>query len=250
VKEDDKKKTAFTTKFGLYEFNVMPFGLCNAPATFQRLMDKVLAPYIEKFLVVYLDNITIYSKTFDDHVTHLNTVFKTLREAKLKLNKEKCHFFLPSIKFLGHEITRNGILPDEDKIIKVKNFPTPHNLRTLRGFLGLASYYRKFINQFSNITKPLNKLLQKDVPFNWDEDQQTAFEKLKKYLISAPILQYPNFKKPFILHTDASTSGLGAVLAQKNEENKREYAIAYASRSLNKAEQNYSATDLECLAVV
>ena len=148
----------------------MPFGLYNAPATFQRLMDKVLSNYIEKFLVVYLDDVTIYSKTFDEHVTHLKTVFKTLRKAKLKLNRDKCHFFLPSIKFLEHEITRNGILPDEDKIDKVKNFPIPHNLRTLRGFIGLASYYRKFINKFSDIAKPLNKLLQKDEPFLWSSE--------------------------------------------------------------------------------
>ena len=250
MKEDDKKKTAFITKHGLYEFNVMPFGLCNAPATFQRLMDKVLSNYIGKFLVVYLDDVTIYSNTFDEHVMHLKTVFKTLRKAKLKLNRDKCHFFLPSIKFLGHEITRSGILPDEDKIDKVKNFPIPHNLRTLRGFIGLASYYRKFINKFSDIAKPLNKLLQKDEPFLWSSEQQQAFDRLKQYLTTAPILQYPDFSKPFYLHTDASGYGLGAVLAQKDDENKREFAIAYASRSLTNAEQNYHTTDQECLAVV
>ena len=250
VKEEDKRKTAFVTKHGLYEFNVMPFGLCNAPATFQRLMDKVLSRFIGKFLVVYLDDVTIYSQTFDEHMTHLKTVFKTLRKAQLKLNRDKCHFFLHSIKFLGHEITRQGILPDEEKIDKVKNFPTPHNLRTLRGFIGLASYYRKFINKFSDIAKPLNKLLQKDEPFVWSKEQRKAFELLKHHLITAPILQHPKYDKPFYLHTDASSFGLGAVLAQKDEENKREFAIAYASRSLNTAEKNYSATDLECLAVI
>jgi hypothetical protein len=250
VKEEDRPKTAFITKFGLFEFNVMPFGLCNAPATFQRLMNQVMSRYIGKFIVVYLDDITIYSKTFDDHIKHLKTIFETLRQAKLKLNKDKCHFFLPSIKFLGHVITRNGILPDEDKLIKVKNFPIPNNLRTLRGFLGLASYYRKFIQKFSDIAKPLNQLLQKGEKFNWTQLQQKAFEKLKHYLITAPILQHPDFDKPFYLHTDASGIGLGAVLAQKDDDNKREYAIAYASRSLTKAEKNYSATELECLAVV
>lgn len=249
LKEKDKKKSAFITKFGLYEFNVMPFGLCNAPATFQRLMDKVMSRFIGKFVVVYLDDLTIYSKTFDDHVKHLQTIFNILRDAKLKLNKTKCSFFLPSIKFLGHEITREGILPDEEKIIKVKNFPTPHNLRTLRGFLGLASYYRKFIDQFSAVAKPLNKLLQKNVPYVWDKEQQQAFEQLKEYLITAPILQHPKFDQPFYLHTDASGSGLGAVLAQKDKDN-REYAIAYASRSLTKAEVNYNTTELECLAIV
>jgi hypothetical protein len=249
VKEEDKKKTAFITKFGLYEFNVMPFGLCNAPATFQRLMDTVLKEYLGQFVLVYLDDLTVYSKTFEEHVEHLAIIFQTLRKAKLKLNKEKCYFFQSNIKFLGHEITREGIQPDEDKLIKVKDFPKPHNLRTLRGFLGLASYYRKFIKDFSKQVQPLYKLLRKDEPFKWKDEQQNTFEWLKTQLITAPILQYPNFNKPFYLHTDASGTGLGAVLAQKDDE-KREYAIAYASRSLSRAERNYSTTEQECLAVI
>jgi RNase H-like domain found in reverse transcriptase/Reverse transcriptase (RNA-dependent DNA polymerase) len=212
-------------------------------------MDKVLAEHLGKFVLVYLDDLTIYSKTFEDHVTHLSLIFQTLRKAQLKLNKDKCHFFLPSIKFLGHEISRQGIQPDEDKLIKVKEFPRPINLRTLRRFLGLASYYRKFIKDFSKRAKPLNQLLQKDEPFDWKAEQQQAFEWLKHQLITAPILRYPNFKKTFYLHTDASGTGLGAVLAQKDEDNK-EYAVAYASRSLNKAERNYSTTEQECLAVI
>jgi hypothetical protein len=249
VKEEDRKKTAFITKFGLYEFNVMPFGLYNVPATFQKLMDKVITKYLEKFVLVYLDDLTIYSKTFDDHVKHLSIIFQTLREAQLKLNKEKCHFFLPTLKFLGHEVSRDGIRPDEDKLIKVKNFPRPVNLRSLRGFLGLASYYQKFIKDFSKKAQPLNQLLQKDKPFEWKAKQQKAFEWLKYQLITMPILQYPDFKKPFYLHMDASRTGLGAVLAQKDEDNK-EYAVAYASRSLNRAERNYSTTEQECLAVI
>ena len=249
VKEEDKKKTAFITKYGLYEFNVMPFGLCNAPATFQRLIDKLMKKYLGKFVLAYLDDLTIYSKTFDEHVKHLAIVFQVLREAQLKLNKEKCHFFLHSITFLGHEISWQGIQPDEEKLIKVKNFPQPTNLRTLRGFLGLASYYRKFVKNFSKRAKPLTKLLQKDIPFIWENDQQKAFEWLKTQLITAPILQHPDFNKPFYLHTDASGTGLGAVLAQKDDNN-NEYAIAYASRMLNRAEQNYSTTEQECLAVI
>jgi hypothetical protein len=176
VKEEDRKKTTFITKFGLYEFNVMPFGLCNTPATFQRLMDKVMAKYLRKFVLIYLDNLTIYSKTFDDHVNHLSIIFQTLCEIQLKLNKEKCHFFLPTLKFLGHEVSRDGIKPDKDKLIKVKNFLRPVNLRSLRGFLGLASYYRKFIKDFSKKAQPLNQLLQKDEPFEWKAEQQKVFE--------------------------------------------------------------------------
>jgi RNase H-like domain found in reverse transcriptase len=152
------------------------------------------------------------------------------------------------VKLLGHVINREGIQPDDDKIVKVKDFPKPTTIRQLRGFLGLASYYRKFIKNFSSIARPLNSLLEKDTPFEWMDDHQQAFETLKRHLIMAPILRYPNFSQPFYLHTDASGTGIGAVLAQK--ENKKEYAVAYASRSLNKAERNYSTTELECLAVI
>ena len=227
----------------------MPFGLTNAPATFQRLMDRILRPFINNFVVVYLDDITIYSKTFEQHLEHVQSVFQTLREANLKLNLEKCYFFLNNIKFLGHEIGKDGIKIDQRLTNKVKNFPTPTTLRQLRGFLGLASYYRRFIQGFSKIAKPLNQLLKKNEPFNWTTVHEEAFMSLKQHLITSPVLQYPKFDQPFYVHTDASGSGLGAVLSQLTED-KREYVIAYASRSLNKAEQNYSATELECLAVV
>ena len=249
MNDEDKKKTAFTTKFGLYEFNVMPFGLCNAPATFQRLMDKLLASYRGKFVEVYLDDITIFSTTFELHCQHVEIILDALRQANLMLNAEKCFFFLPEVKLLGHVINREGIQPDEDKIIKVRDYPVPTTIRQLRGFLGLASYYRKFIKGFSTIAKPLNKLLEKEALYLWTEEQQKSFETLKKHLISAPILRYPDFEKPFYLHTDASGTGIGAVLAQKDDDNK-EYAVAYASRSLNKAERNYATTEQECLAVV
>ena len=198
MNDEDKKKTAFITKYGLYEFNVMPFGLCNAPATFQRLMDELLGPYKGNFVEVYLDDITIFSKTFQEHCNHVNIILDVLRQANLKLNMEKCHFFLASVKLLGHEINREGIMPDDDKIIKVRDFPKPTNIRQLRGFLGLASYYRKFIANFSTIAKPLNQLLEKDALFEWTEIQERSFQMLKRYLISAPILRYPDFR-PTIL---------------------------------------------------
>jgi Reverse transcriptase (RNA-dependent DNA polymerase) len=141
MSDEDKKKTAFITKYGLYEFNVMPFGLCNAPATFQRLMDQILGPYKGKFVEVYLDDITIFSSNFEQHCEHVKIVLDTLRQANLMLNSEKCHFFLSNVKLLGHVINREGIQPDNDKLIKVRDYPQPKTIRQLRGFLGLVLYY-------------------------------------------------------------------------------------------------------------
>lgn len=245
----DKEKTAFITDFGLYEFNVMPFGLRNAPGTFQRLMNYVLQEFLGKFVAVYLDDIIIYSKTFEQHLDNITQVFQALRNANLKIKLKKCYFCLPSIAFLGHIVGRDGIRVDPSKIEKIRNFPAPTSVTEIRSVLGLFSYYRKFIKDFSKIAKPISKLLQKETPFQWTEKQQKAFEHLKERLISAPILRYPDFEQPFILYTDASGTGLGAVLSQKDKEGK-EYVVAYASRSLNKHEQNYAVTDLECLAIV
>lgn len=249
MEPSDREKTAFITQFGTYQFTVMPFGLCNAPATFQRLMDEVLHDELWKIVVVYLDDLNIFSKTFDDHLKHLRIVFDRLKKAGLKLNPEKCRFTSSELAFLGHVISKDGIRTDPDKIEKVKNFPEPKNLTQLRGFLGLASYYRRFIKDFSKIANPLNKLLKKSVPYAWKKEQQQAFDYLKECLISSPILTYPNWDRPFTLFTDASTFALGAVLTQKDEGD-NEHVIAYASRSLQPAEKNYSATELECLAVV
>lgn len=245
----DREKTAFITQFGTFQFTVMPFGLCNAPATFQRLMDEVLHDELWKFVVVYLDDLNIYSRTFDEHLQHLRKIFDRLRDAGLKLNPEKCKFASTELAFLGHVISKDGIRTDPGKISKVKDFPRPTNLTQLRGFLGLASYYRRFIKDFSKIANPLNKLLKKNVPFNWTNAQQQAFEYLKNCLISSPILTYPQWNRPFILFTDASTFALGAVLSQKDEDG-NERVVAYASRSLLPAEKNYTATELECLAAV
>lgn len=249
MSEEDKEKTAFITHKGLYEFNVMPFGLCNAPGTFQRLMNYVLQDFLGKFVAVYIDDIIIYSKTFEQHVDHIRLVFDALRKATLKIKLKKGYFCFPNIAFLGHIVGRNGISPDPSKVEKIMNFPIPSNLKELRGALGLFSYYRKFVKDFSKIAKPLLMLLKKDAPFLWTEKQQKAFDYLKQRLMEAPILQYPDFEKPFVLYTDASGTGLGAVLSQIDDE-KRERVIAYASRSLNKAESNYGITDQECLAVV
>src|SRR6266536_1664007 len=250
MEEDDVEKTAFITPFGLYEWMVMPFGLSYAPGTFQRLMNRILQEYLGKFVVVYLDDVIIYSKgSLEDHLDHIRQVFETLRRVNLKIKLKKCYFCLPNIHFLGHIVGRNGIRPDPDKIEKVKNFPVPNNLTELRAALGLFSYYRKFIKDFSRIAKPITSLLKKDIPFKWTQKHQTAFNNLKERLTLAPILSYPDFELPFILYTDASGTGLGAVLSQKQKDGK-EHVISYASRSLNVYEQNYSVTDQECLAIV
>lgn len=249
VAKADREKTAFITHQGLYEFNVMPFGLKNAPGTFQRLMNYVLQEHIGKYVAVYLDDIIIYSKTFEQHVDHIKTIFDALRKAILKIKLKKCYFCFPNINFLGHIVGRHGISVDSSKVEKIKNFPKPTNVKDVRAALGLFSYYRKFVKDFSKIAAPISTLLKKETPFKWTEKQQKAFDFLKECLMKAPILQYPDFEKPFILFTDASGTGLGAVLSQKDDEN-RERVIAYASRSLNKAERNYGITDQECLAVI
>ena len=245
----DREKTAFITRYGIYEFNVMPFGLCNAPATFQRLMDHVYDGIAWKFVVVYLDDTIIFSRTFNEHLDHLKRVFSRIRRAGLKLNLEKCNFWMRSLPFLGHIISPQGIAPDPQKIDAVEKIQPPKNVTQLRSFLGLVGYYRQFIQNFSSIAKPLNWLLQKDVVYEWKTAQQEAFETLKKRLTIAPILAYPNFKKTFILATDASYFGYGATLSQVDS-NGKEHPIAYASKSLRKEELNYGATELECAAVV
>jgi hypothetical protein len=249
MEEKDREKTTFITRFGTFEFTVMPFGLCNAPATFQRLMDTVLRDILWQNVVVYVDDINIGSKTFDEHLLHLEQVFLRLRQSGLKLSPEKCFFFEKKLPVLGYVIGREGIQTDPEKVAAIKGFPIPKDLTQLRGFIALASYYRKFIKGFSTIVEPLNRLLKKNVSYRWTTDQQKAFENLKDCLTSPPILAYPDLDKPYILYTDASTYALGAILSQKGDD-KKERVIAYASRTLNKHEQNYSITELECLAVI
>ena len=247
--EQDKEKTAFTCHLGLYEFNVMPFGLKNAPATFQRLMNHVLREYLYEFAVVYIDDILIYSKTFEEHIEHLEKIFEKLKEAKLMIKLKKCKFCEPNIEFLGHIVGRDGLKPDPGKVKKIKEMKAPKDVSSLRSVLGLFSYYRKFVENFSRIAKPMNELLKKDNEFKWGEKQQEAFEILKQKLMEEPILGYPDYEKPFVLFTDASGTGLGAILSQKDEEGK-EIVIAYASKSLTPAERNYVITEQECLAIV
>jgi hypothetical protein len=247
---DDVEKTAFRTEFGLWEFLVMPFGLSYTPGTFQRLMNRVLQDFLGDFVAVYLDDVIIYTKgTFENHLDHLQQVFNKIREANLKIKLKKCFFCSLNIGFLGHVVGRDGIRPDPAKIEKVQNFPIPTNISQLRSALGLFSYYRKFVKDFSKIARPLFELLKKEQFFQWNERRQNAFDRIKLALITAPILVYPEFDKLFIIYTDALKIGLGAVLSQQTADGK-EHVVAYASRSLTPAEKNYSVTEQECLAVV
>ena len=243
-----REKTAFITKFGTFEFKVMPFGLCNAPATFQRTMDKVLKDLKDKFVMVYLDDVIIYSKTFNEHLQHIEQVFERIQSANLRLKAEKCKFAANELQFLGHVVGSEGVKPDPEKVDKIVNYPVPKNIRELRGVLGLFSYYRRFIKDFSQRADPLYELLKKESNYEWTEKQQKAFEELKQKITTAPVVKYPDFEQPFFLYTDASITGVGAVLAQKDGKN--EHVIAYASRTLTPAERNYGITELECLAIV
>ncbi|XP_029967090.1 LOW QUALITY PROTEIN: uncharacterized protein LOC115402705 [Salarias fasciatus] len=264
VDSKDREKTAFTTPLGLYEFQRMPFGLCNAPATFQRLMQQCLSGQITerpnyRVLLVYLDDIIVYSPDFDTHLQNLEEVFERLWRHGLKLRPDKCKLLQREVKFLGHVVNQAGVMPDPDKITAVTEWPIPTSVREVRAFLGLAGYYRRFVKGFAKIARPLNNLLT-GIPKNdkrsctksidWTPECQTAFDQLKEVLTQAPVLAYADYTKPFSLYTDASYSGLGAVLAQT--QNGKERVIAYASRSLHPAERNdsnYSSFKLELLAL-
>ena len=249
--EDARQKSAFTTHRGLFEFLRMPFGLCNAPATFQRLMQVVLVGLDGTHCFVYLDDILIASQTFEEHLKKLCEVFERLRKAGLRLKPKKCLLLREEVLYLGHVVSAAGIKPDPAKIEKVLSYPVPTDVTKVRQFLGLASYYRRFISGFARISHSLHALTRKDVAFVWSDDCNTAFNLLKECLVRAPVLSYPQFGEgeEFVLETDASGVGLGAVLAQKQEDDQL-HPIAYASRSLDQHERNYGITELETLALV
>lgn len=246
-----RDKSAFVTHRGLHEFVRMPFGLCNAPATFQRLMQVVLAGIEWKFCFVYIDDILVCSETFDEHLEHLGIVLERLRRANLTLKPKKCQFLQKVVSYLGHIISQDGVSPDSEKIAKVRDFPVPADTTSVRQFLGLASYYRRFVPAFASIASPLHQLLKKDANFEWSAECQSSFLKLRDLLTTAPILAYPRFGagEEFVLETDASLEGLGAVLGQVQEDG-HVHPIAYASRSLQLHEKNYCITELETLGLV
>ncbi|GJT73021.1 putative reverse transcriptase domain-containing protein [Tanacetum coccineum] len=244
VREQDIPKTAFRTRYGHYEFQVMPFGLTNAPAVFMDLMNRVCKPYLDKFVIVFIDDILIYSKDKKEHEEHLKAILELLKKEKLYAKFSKCEFWIPKVQFLGHVIDSRGIHVDPAKIESIKDWASPKTPTEIRQFLGLAGYYRRFIEGFSKIAKSMTKLTQKGVKFDWGEKEENAFQLIKQKLCSAPILALPEGSEDFVVYCDASHKGLGAVLMQ------REKVIAYASRQLKIHEKNYTTHDLELGSVV
>eukprot|EP00731_Ephydatia_muelleri_P019301 Em0012g126a len=249
VADEDKEKTAFSTPEGLYQFEVMPFGLCNAPATFQRLMDKVLSGLKWYSCLVYIDDIVVVGDSFENHLYNLVGVLKRLREAGLKVKPSKCSLCQREVQYLGHVVSTEGISTDPTKVEAICNWPTPTCKQEIQRFLGLANYHWRFIKNFSSIAKPLQHLTEKNNMFHWNELCQSAFDELRRCLVSSPVLAYPDYSKCFVLDTDASDVGIGAVLSQPSEDGS-ERVIAYASRSLSRQEQRYCVTRRELLAVV
>uniref|UniRef100_A0A3P8UAF7 Gypsy retrotransposon integrase-like protein 1 n=1 Tax=Amphiprion percula TaxID=161767 RepID=A0A3P8UAF7_AMPPE len=268
MNESDKEKTAFVTPIGFWEFNRMPQGVTNAPSTFQRLMEKSMGDLHLKEVLVYLDDLIIFSDSLEEHERRLLRVLNRLKEYGLKLSPEKCKFFQTSVKYLGHIVSERGVETDPDKILTLKSWPVPRNLKELKSFLGFAGYYRRFIKGYSAIAKPLNELTRgyaptsksrklsnpamfhdTKMPFGerWSTDCQIAFETLIKKLTSSPVLGFADPKLQYILHTDASTTGLGAALYQEQEGQLR--VIAYASRGLSASKSRYPAHKLEFLAL-
>ncbi|KAI3802065.1 hypothetical protein L1987_30189 [Smallanthus sonchifolius] len=244
VQEEDVPKTAFRTRYGHYEFMVMPFGLTNAPVVFMDLMNRVCKPYLDKFVIVFIDDILIYSKTKSDHEQHLKLVLDLLRKEQLYAKFSKCEFWLKEVQFLGHIVNEKGIHVDPAKIEAVKNWSTPKTPTEVRSFLGLAGYYRRFISDFSKIAVPLTALTHKGKHYEWGPKQEEAFQLLKQKLCNAHILTLPDGNDDLVVYCDASNQGLGCVLMQRGK------AIAYASRQLKIHEKNYTTHDLELGAVV
>ncbi|WVZ71519.1 hypothetical protein U9M48_020095 [Paspalum notatum var. saurae] len=244
IRPSDIPKTAFISCYGLYEYTVMSFGLTNAPAFFMYMMNCVFMEYLDKFVVIFIDDILIYSKTEEEHKEHLRLVLQKLREHKLYAKFSKCDFWIEEVKFLGHVISNGGIAVDQNKVSEVQNWKIPEDVKGIRSFLGLAGYYRRFIEGFSKIAKPMTALLEKNIKFQWTSACQKAFEELKKRLTTAPVLTFPDMHKPFSVYCDASRLGLGCVLMQEGK------VIAYASRQLRDHEKNYPTHDLELAAVV
>ncbi|CAH1247195.1 RTL1 [Branchiostoma lanceolatum] len=248
--EADREKTAFTCPYGLFEFNRTPFGLSGSPGTMQRLMQRCLGDQNLEILLIYLDDIIVFSKDVDEHLARLDVVLSRLGQYGLKLRPDKCHLFRTSVKYLGHIVSEEGVSTDPDKTVALRDWPVPTTVRQVRQFLGFASYYRRFVESFGKIAGPLHELVRKDQPFVWTPACQSAFDTLREKLTTAPLLAYPDYSQPFLLYTDASNQGLGAVLAQKQDGVER--VIAYASRGLRPAERNwdnYSSFKLELLAL-
>lgn len=245
---DSRAKTAFTIGRGLWQFKVMPFGLCNSPATFERLMERVLGPTPRSACVVYLDDLLVHAATFAEALSNLRLVLERIQAANLRLSPKKCHLLQQEVRFLGHVVGPAGVSTDPEKVIAVRDWPTPTSTKEVRSFLGLASYYRRFVHAFADKARPLHQITEKGRRFQWTEACEGSFQALRKALTQTPVLALPDMQRPFILDTDASNEGLGAVLSQPSEGGER--VVAYYSRALSREERNYCVTRRELLAVV
>src|SRR3954471_24644098 len=244
IRNEDIPKTAFTTRYGLYEYTVMSFGLTNAPATFSRLMNSIFMEYQDKFVVVYLDDILIYSKNEEEHAEHLRLVLMKLREHRLYAKFSKCEFWLPEVTYLGHVISAKAFAVNPERVQAVLDWTPPESVKQVRSFLGLESYCRHFVENFSKVAKPLTELLQKDKKFQWTPKREERFQELKRRLTSAPVLAPPDTKWDFEIYCDSSRQGLGCIIMQDR------HVVAYASRQLRPHEENYRTHDLELAVVV
>ena len=248
MREDDWQKTAFTTHIGLYEFTRTPMGVSNAPATFQRIMESVLNGLDLSIAVIYIDDIVVPGKTFDEAAVNLATVLERLEKANLRVKTKKCHLFQKSIQFLGHVVSGDGIRPTQAKMVEVRRWPTPQNVGQVRAFLGLAGYYRRMIPKFAEIADPLHLMLKKDAKFHWSLQCEQAFQTLKARLMEEPVMAYPKADGPYILDTDASNVAAGAVLSQVQDGVER--VIAYWSKAWSPSQRKYSTVRREMLAAV
>nr|CAE03840.1 OSJNBb0013J13.17 [Oryza sativa Japonica Group] len=244
IRSEDIPKTAFSTRYGLYEFTVMSFGLTNAPAFFMNLMNQIFLEYLDQFVVVFIDDILIYSKNEEEHTEHLRLIMEKLRDHQLFAKFSKCEFWLDRVAFLGHVISSNGVEVDPSKVEAVLAWNPPKNVSEIRSFLGLAGYYRRFIEGFSKLARPMTELLKKEKKFQWSAACEDSFQEMKKRLTTAPVLTLPDIRKDFEIFCDASRQGLGCVLMQERK------VVAYASRQLRPHEVNYPTHDLELAAVV
>ena len=248
IAPEDTHKTAFRTRYGHFEFLVLPFGLTNAPATFMTLMNDIFRPLLDKCVVVYLDDILVFSRSHEEHLQHLQQVLDILRENKLYAKRSKCEFLRTEVEFLGHIVSAKGLCADPKKIQTLCEWPQPNNVPEHQSFLGLANYYRKFVPNHADICVPLTNLLHKNQPFVWSPECQLAFERLKKALTTNPVLRLPNPDLPFEVTTDASDFAVGAVLSQTHTNGN--HPVAFESRKLYQAERNYATHEKELLAVV
>ncbi|KAA0052401.1 pol protein [Cucumis melo var. makuwa] len=244
IRDSDIPKTAFRSRYGHYEFIVMSFGLTNAPTVFMDLMNRVFKDFLDSFVIVFIDDILIYSKTEAEHEEHLHQVLETLRANKLYAKFSKCEFWLKKVTFLGHVVSSEGVSVDPAKIETVTNWPRPSTVSEIRSFLGLVDYYRRFVEDFSRIASPMTQLTRKGTPFVWSPACDSSFQELKQKLVTAPVLTVPDGSRSFVIYSDASKKGLDCVLMQQGK------VVAYASRQLKSHEQNYPTHDLELAAVV